>query len=72
MSDAVSRVARLSSEERARFLARLRAEKLHGLAPPQRAAALLSRVKSREGAIPASFAQQQLWFLDQLAPGAPT
>jgi hypothetical protein len=72
MSDAVARLARLSHAERARFLARLRAEKLHGRPPTQPTAAALTRATSREGPIPASFAQEQLWFLDQLAPGAAT
>ncbi|HEY7637471.1 MAG TPA: condensation domain-containing protein, partial [Gemmatimonadales bacterium] len=58
------RLARLSPEERARLEQRLlrRQSKSDGAAIPRRGEA---------GPAPLSFAQQRLWFLEQLYPGTP-
>lgn len=72
MSDAIARLTRLPPEERARFLAHLRASKLPGFAPVKSNEAPLVRRDDREGPTPASFAQEQLWFLTQLAPDVAT
>lgn len=63
MNDSVARLARLTPEQRARLVARAR----QGV--PQRE----SRVPRVDpgGPIPATFAQEQLWFLNRLAPGVP-
>ncbi|MCP2241868.1 condensation domain-containing protein [Lentzea aerocolonigenes] len=63
MNDSVARLARLTPEQRARLVARAR----------QGAPALQRRVPRVDpsGPIPASFAQEQLWFLSRLAPGVP-
>ncbi|TWP53797.1 hypothetical protein FKR81_03305 [Lentzea tibetensis] len=63
MNDSVARLARLSPEQRARLVARAR----KGTPPPR---SLVPRVDP-SGPIPASFAQEQLWFLSRLAPGVP-
>jgi acyl carrier protein len=63
VNDSVARLARLTPEQRARLVARARQ------GAPERE----SRVPRVDpgGPIPASFAQEQLWFLSRLAPGVP-
>ncbi len=62
MSDMMKRLANLPEEQRARFLAQLRAQ-VEGVATrgpsPRR----------DTGPAPLSYAQESLWFLDKLAPG---
>ena len=64
MTDMMKRLANLPPEQRARFLAQLRAQ-VEGIA---------TRGPSRRrdtGPAPLSYAQESLWFLDKLAPGKP-
>ncbi|MEU2989651.1 non-ribosomal peptide synthetase [Streptomyces griseoincarnatus] len=60
-----ARRARLSDDKR-KLLARLRAAR--GPQPPRAP----RRLDRREGRLETSVAQEQLWFLDRLAPGEPT
>jgi amino acid adenylation domain-containing protein len=64
MTDMMKRLANLPPEQRARFLAQLRAQ-VEGIATrgpsPRR----------DTGPAPLSYAQESLWFLDKLAPGRP-
>ncbi|MET9629919.1 condensation domain-containing protein [Lentzea sp. NPDC006480] len=63
MNDSVARLARLTPEQRARLVAKAR----------QSTPGRENRVPRADpaGPIPASFAQEQLWFLSRLVPGVP-
>jgi hypothetical protein len=72
MSDLTKRIAALSPEKREVLLRRLQEQKRlqeHHEEPAQ--APIHPRNKEVQ-TLPLSFAQEQLWFLDQLAPGNPT
>ncbi len=64
MTDMMKRLANLPEEQRAKFLAQLRAQ-VEGVATrgPQ--------PRRDTGPAPLSHAQESLWFLDRLAPGRP-
>ncbi|GLZ35188.1 hypothetical protein Lesp02_73750 [Lentzea sp. NBRC 105346] len=63
VSDPVAKLARLTPEQRARLVAKARQDR----PAPERK---VPRVDP-SGPIPASFAQEQLWFLSRLTPGVP-
>ncbi|PPK63150.1 non-ribosomal peptide synthetase [Actinokineospora auranticolor] len=68
MSDALSRLARLSPEQRARVMATLRSTAAPSV-PAERPLVALPR----DGApLPAAPVQEQFWFLHQIAPTQPT
>ena len=68
MSNELSkRIANLSPEKRAELLKKMAAQK----AAPGNAARGLIPVQDRSHPLPLSFAQQRLWFIEQLDPGSP-
>ena len=62
-------VADLTPEQRALLMLRLR--KKGSRRTDEKSQAPLIQPTSREGHLPLSFAQQRLWFLDQLVPNSP-
>lgn len=72
MNNAIARLARLSPEERAQFLAHLRSSRLPGFEPVKSDEPSLVRRNRGSGPTLASFAQEQLWYLTQLAPDVAT
>ncbi|MFP2903170.1 condensation domain-containing protein, partial [Corallococcus sp. 4LFB] len=68
MSNELSkRIANLSPEKRAELLKKMAAQKAAGGNSVQG----LIPVQDRSRPLPLSFAQQRLWFIDQLQPGSP-
>jgi acyl carrier protein len=67
MTDPIAILARLAPAERTRILDRLRAERNLSAANGNAHAV---RTADRDAPLPASFWQEQMWFLDQLSPGA--
>ncbi|MBZ4371690.1 non-ribosomal peptide synthetase, partial [Corallococcus sp. AS-1-6] len=65
--DLSKRIANLSPEKRAELLKKMAAQKNAAGTPARAAFPLRDRSKPAE----LSFAQQRLWFMDQLAPGSP-
>ncbi|MCI0730460.1 MAG: condensation domain-containing protein, partial [Chloroflexi bacterium] len=71
MSEIAGRIEQLSPEKKALLLLRLSRKKALGRANGQAGTLPPWRPAVRDGALPLSFAQQRLWFLDQLVPGSP-
>lgn len=70
--DYSSRVAQLSARQQL-LLEKLRRAKTAPVQQPPKSFDLPVSPRQRdEGPVPATIAQEQLWFLDQLAPGQPT
>ncbi|RKH08209.1 amino acid adenylation domain-containing protein, partial [Corallococcus sp. CA053C] len=68
MSNELSkRIANLSPEKRAELLKKMAAQK----AAPGNTVRGLIPLQDRSRPLPLSFAQQRMWFIDQLAPGSP-
>ncbi|NPD24476.1 non-ribosomal peptide synthetase, partial [Corallococcus exiguus] len=65
--DLSKRIANLSPEKRAELLKKMAAQKQAAGTPARAAFPMRDRSKPAE----LSFAQQRLWFMDQLAPGSP-
>ncbi len=68
MEDLSQRLAGLSAEQRAELLARLSRK----LTEERKPAAEIPRRTEDSSAIPLSYQQEQLWFLERLAPSQPT
>jgi non-ribosomal peptide synthetase component F/acyl carrier protein len=72
MIESIRFLSKLSSEERAQLLERLRTEKLQNLAAIKSDEPPLLRISDQQAMAPASFWQEQMWYLEQLMPGTPT
>jgi amino acid adenylation domain-containing protein len=71
MTDLSARLDGLSRKERAALLELLRRKKESAAPPAPAEQRDLPSAWEEGGTAPASFAQERLWLLDQLAPGAP-
>ena len=60
------RLAGLSREQRAALFEQIRKRKERAAAPPER----IPRRPAGLDPVPASYAQERLWFLDRMAPGS--
>lgn len=67
MANLAARVAKLSPEQRAVFLRRLAQQKA-AQRSQEGTGTELPRARSRDGWYPLSFAQERIWFIQQLAP----
>ncbi|GAA2595341.1 hypothetical protein GCM10010399_27340 [Dactylosporangium fulvum] len=67
MSDRLAHLSKLSPQERTALFARLRPSPGSTCAGPDPR----PTPDPRAGTVPAAYAQEQLWFLDQLVPGLP-
>lgn len=69
MNSNIQQLLALSPETRSSVLAQLRTSKLPELAASTRTEPALARVPGEES--PASYWQEQMWYLEQLSPGSP-
>lgn len=71
MPDPIARLAQMPREERMRLIAKLQVVAEDGAGLPEVDESARVRAQQRGPVLPASFAQEQVWFLTQLAPGIP-
>ncbi len=71
MVDPIARLALMPREERMRVIAKLQVAAGGGVGLTKVDESPQVRAQKRSAVLPASFAQEQVWFLTQLAPGSP-